>query len=79
MIFSAEQLPEVCRGHPTASYTLVFTVFLCVPDINIVPQCHRFLLWGKVRDAHVKPVVRFDMTAGRRLSTQFRLIKQVKL
>jgi hypothetical protein len=36
MIFSAEQLPKVCRGHPTASFTLVVTVFLCVPDRNIV-------------------------------------------
>jgi hypothetical protein len=78
MIFSAEQLPEVCRGHPTASFTLVFTVFLCVPDRNIVPKRHRFLFWGKLRNAHVKPVVRFDMTAGRRLSTCFRLRKAVK-
>ena len=78
MIFSAEQLPEVCRGHPTASFTLVFTVFLCVPDRNIVPKRHCFLLGGKLRNAHVKPVVRFDMTARRRLSTCFRLRKAVE-
>ena len=68
MIFSAEQLPEVCRGHPTASFTLVFTVFLCVPDTNIVPQRHQSQVGSVVVEKCVLCDVWIDMRAGRQIS-----------
>jgi hypothetical protein len=68
MIFSAEQLPRVCRGHPTASFTLVFTVFLCVPDRNIVPQRHRCQVGSVVVVKCVLYDVWIDMRAGRQFS-----------
>jgi hypothetical protein len=68
MIFSAEQLPEVCRGHPTASFTLVFTVFLCDPDRNIVPKRPRCQVGSVVVVKCVLCDVWIDMRAGRQIS-----------